>query len=189
MTFFNIQQPPPEYDVTKERERNRRIEELLAGKLDRAEITTFGGIPMSIYEGTDAAFSCPNAAATTLTLNTAVKSGPGFTVGSTIVPPYAGWIQVSYKLTNATAGGTNPFLVTVSVYDGTTLIGSLVHLIDLNNVADIFGLLNLQGLGGAVTLKVSHTRATAMLIDLTNSWLSVVMLDAHPQLNENTRGA
>jgi hypothetical protein len=189
MTFFNIQQPAPHYDVAKERERNRRIEELLAGKLDRAEITTFGGIPTAIHEGTDAAFSCPAAANTVLPLNTLLKSGKDFTAGSDILPPYGGWLRISYKLRHVTVGGTNPYVVTVSIYEGATLMDASKHLVELTTLADSFGTIDCFSLGGAITLKVAHTAAAAVLIDLTNSWLSVMLLDAHPKLNENERGA
>lgn len=186
--FGKILQPSPYYDVSKERERNRRIEELINQKLDKEARPAWGGIPTAVHEGASVSFSCNNGVDTLLTLNTVQRTEPDFfdATNTDIEPVYTGWVELKYKLRNAaSAGVSTPITVTVKVFKAAVLIDSITQRVDLNDLYDLNGSFILECTpGDAITLKIAHSRASAITFDLTNSYVACCVLTASPKLLE-----
>jgi len=187
---LRIQNPPPEYSQAKERERNRRIEELLRFKQDNyTQSQVFSGVPYGVLGGSDPAFAVPGSnVITPIPFDTVLKSLNRVLDGSDLKPDFTVTLQMYLSLYHVSgAGGSGQ--VTFYLYrDGVQEVARS-RTVTLNNdeyYSSTFLAGNIPP-GEVIDLRISHDKAQDLILDMTKGRNWFTQLSPDPNIVDDSR--
>ena len=187
---LRIQNPPPEYSQDKERERNRRIEELLRFKQDNySQSQVFSGVPYGVLAGDDPAFVAPGSnVIVTLPFNTVLKSLNRVLDGSDLKPDFTVSLQVFMSLYHISGAGGEVELTMYLYRDGVQEVARK-HSVTLNNDEYYAHTLLVGNIppGEIVDFRMSHNKSQDFLLDMVKSRLWFTQLSPDPNIVDDSR--
>lgn len=183
-----LPQPPLEYDSSYERRRNARIESYLRERLPLEAAPVFGGIPLAILEGTNAALNILTATTTALPFNTTLVNDITLidATGPSFVSPHAAVIAFGAQIYQTAALQTGNQVVTLGLYNtaGPTQLGYVNLERVYMNQNEAFSLTGFAIVDGVydLDLRLTHNCAGQITVDMTQSKGWIANLSVNPKL-------
>jgi hypothetical protein len=194
---IKIPEPPREYSPEYERVRNARIEDLIHRRLADNALAPYGGIPNTQVTGTNAAFSVPNGAGTTiLPFNSILRDTPNDAIDfNTGTFAYSVNMPIDtlmfYRLRHAAASGGAVDVIVTLFLNGVAVesYGYTARLDDVFDISDtFFPTVSLASINLPITLGISHSHSQPVTFDMTKSKWLLMQLSPNPKyLQSDTR--
>lgn len=175
------------YSEAEQANFRRTIQRALDTKLGRNEAAVFGGIPMSVLKGSNAAFSVPTGSTYTKLLSAgaaAVRSTDGINVvdvtNATITPSLTSDWEVFVKLKYVSGGSGSLAKFNVALFSGGVIYDSCRIPVQLDAAQNIEARFTVLGapLSNVYDIRVFHSEAGSVVFDLTGSLWGVRRLSS-----------
>lgn len=169
--------PAREYNTNDQDNFRNSVQRALDYKLGRNEASVFGGIPMSLFKGSNATFSVPTGAGFTKLVSdsTALRSTDAINTldlaNSALTPSLTSDWEIVAKLKYVSGGGGALAKLNVAVFKAGVIYDSVRIPVQLDAAQTIEAKLTVLGAApaNAYDIRVSHSEAGSVVFDLTNS--------------------